>query len=342
MSGDEDYLRRRAVAGLLEQAGISREDFDFEEFLGDSAKPAEWFASVGTAPFLADRRTALVRYVLRANAADLPGSPIPATGLLILVADDEPGMEERDSRFARSKAAWEKAVSASGGAVLSPKAEGAGARAAVKTEAKGAGKQIADRAADVLLDMTGGSLSRSLEELEKLVVFVGDEEMISEADVRRVAVSSPEWNVYRMVDAILEGKTSEAMRSLRDLAKSSKKAEDAAFAFILPTTSRQLRLAWQARLVVENGGSLDRVPESVTRQFPERPNLLKERPFRQSAAMALARRAPLDRLGRCMEIVAETDCRLKGILPGFSGFETLEFMVLELSSVLTPRVAGRP
>ena len=61
ISGDESALRKHAVEQLFEAANIQPDDFDLQIFEGDS-DPTDWLASVGTAPFLAERRTVVVRH----------------------------------------------------------------------------------------------------------------------------------------------------------------------------------------------------------------------------------------------------------------------------------------
>ncbi len=68
--------------------------------------------------------------------------------------------------------------------------------------------------------MTGGSLSRSIEELEKLAIYVGESDSIREEDVKVVVVPSREWNVFKLCDAIVRDNAGEAMRQLRILVES--------------------------------------------------------------------------------------------------------------------------
>ena len=182
--------------------------------------------------------------------------------------------------------------------------------------------------------MTGGSLSRALDELEKLVLYVGEAEGIREADIRAVVVPSREWNVFRMADAIMSGDVPEALRQLRTLVGTATKAEDAAFRNILPQLSRQLRLLWQGRVCLEAGCSPANVPAEIASAFPEKPNLARESPYRQGAVMAAARRIGFPQLERCMRVLSDTDARLKGSLTGFSPMESLERMVLEMAAAV--------
>lgn len=341
VAGDEEALRRRALRDLLEGMGMTKDDFDLETFDPSSSDPMQWVASVGTSPFLAPRRVAIVRHLLQCEADRLKGvelKNLPESSLLILVADDEGGSEDRVQRMKTTvRRGWEKAVTAGGGLVMAFDPDPKRAKEAIKREAAATGKKMSDRGLDALVEMTGGSLSRAVDEMEKLVLYVGDAEQIRESDVHAVVVASREWNVFRMVDAIVSNDVGEALRQLRVLVSNNTKAEDAAYRQILPQVSRQLRLIWQGRLCVDARCSPADAPASVRSMFPEKPNLAKEQPYRQSAVMAAARRISLKRLARCLAVLADTDARLKGSLDAYTPLETLERMILEMAAVLSAK-----
>jgi DNA polymerase-3 subunit delta len=343
LTGDESALRREALQGLLESLGMTKDDFDLETFEGDGSTPAAWVASVSTAPFLADRRVAIVRHVLRCDLEKGKSSVnfggIPESGLLVLVADEESGSEDRASKFKTNDRNWRKAVEKAGGLVLEVKSDPKRTKDEVRRRVNAAGKSMSERAAESLVEMCGGSLSRSVDELDKLLIYVGNASAIQEDDVRTIVVASRDWNVFRMVDSITSGEVGEALRQLRVLMGSSPKAESAAHAQIVPMVARAMRLLWQARVCLDVGVSPGDAPPEVRRVFPEKPNLASEAPYRQSALLSSARRVSLDRVERAMGILSDTDARLKGALDSFNSLDTLERMVLEMAETLAPKKA---
>jgi hypothetical protein len=48
--------------------------------------------------------------------------------------------------------------------------------------------------------------------------------------------------------------------------------------------------------------------------------------------MAMARRTTTKRVASMLQVLADSDARLKGLLPGFSAIEILERMILEMAS----------
>lgn len=339
--GEEEVLRRRALEELLSQAGFEKDDLDLQFYTADATPPSEWFASAGITPFLAERRGIVVRNVLRVDADDVRASDVaslPESALLVLVADDETGSDDKLTRMRTTvRKGWTKLVESNGGLVLTFEPDTKKAREAVLEECKDLGKTFTPAAIDALVEMTGGSLSRALDELAKIILFVGDAPQIRESDVREIVVPSREWNVFQLVEATLEGRVPEAFRQLKIIVSANSKAEEIAFRSILPVMSNQLRLVWQARMLIDAGKSPVNAPPEISEQFPAKPNLLKEREWRQRKAMTVARNVTLTRLASCFQILSDTDARLKGMLGGFNAMETLEMMVLSMSGTVAKR-----
>jgi DNA polymerase-3 subunit delta len=340
LAGDEEALRQSALQQLLDAANIEKDDFDLQSFSADESNPVTWIAEAGTSPFLGDRRTVIVRHLLRCNVEELAGtdlSKLPESSLLILVADDEVGDENRQSRLKTARKNWMKAVTSGGGVAFSFDPDPKAIREELKRAVAKTGKTISEQGAIALVEMTGGRLSRALDELYKLELYIGEQSQIREADVREVVMPSREWNVYKMVDAVFIGQMPEALSQLRVLMGSQTKAEDAAFSRILPTVSRHLRLLWQARACIEaNCTSPAFAPDSVSRLFPDKNSIAKEQPYRISSMLNMAGRLKFSQIQRCFAIVADTDARLKGSLSSFSGLDALERMLLEMSAVVGP------
>jgi DNA polymerase-3 subunit delta len=337
LSGDESALRLRALREALVAAGVEPDDIEISRLDG-ALDPGEWLAQAATAPFLTEKRIVVVRNALRSECpkgfeSRLAG--LPEWSLVILVADEETGDDSRQQRLKTIRKAWEAAVTAGGGKVESFDVGPKEVLAAIKKEASRLNKAISDRSAQLLSDMTGASLSRSIEELEKLSIYVGESDTIREGDIQALVVAAKEWNVFKLVDAIVHDNAAGAIRQLRILIGSPLKAEEAAFRSILPMLSRQMRLLWQARACIEAKVSPDRAPEALARSLPVKPNITKEPPYRQSNLMASARAANYVRLAGCFKLLGEADAKLKGVLPGYSAQETLEQCVLGMVAMFS-------
>lgn len=324
-------MRLRALRELVE-AGAGTDDYDSEVFNADGSASTQWIAAAGTAPFLSPRRTVVVRNLCRSDAyKEFRAAGLPETALLILVGDEETTNDaDRQRKLESNRTGWEKAVAASGGEVMQFRVGEKDLRREIKLEIEGRGKKINDRAADVLKEMTGGSFSRALEEIEKLVLFTGEGDTIFENDVRSVVVASTEWNVFKLIDAVVRRDAANALQELRNMIGGGQKAEEVALRSILPLLSNQLRSLWQARVCVEAGAAPPHFPPAVAACFPVRGGFDKELEWRQNKAMHSARSVDFKHLARNMQAVADADARLKGLLPSFNARDTLERMVLEM------------
>ncbi|HEY3780639.1 MAG TPA: DNA polymerase III subunit delta [Fimbriimonadaceae bacterium] len=330
LSGDEYVLRGRALTDLIQTASAG-DDFDLETFVGDSSTPTDWFASAGTTPFLSPRRTVVVRNLGRNEThKEFKIPKLPESSLVILVMDEEQGDSDKQRKLENARKGWEAAVKSGGGDVWVFKTDPKDVIPGIKAEAERLEKKINERAAETLREMTGGNLSRAQEELEKLAIFSAGPQ-ITEQDVKTVTVASPEWNIYKMVDAISRGDSGEVLRHLRIIMGANNKVEDISFRIIIPTITSQLRSLWQARICVEAKCDPANMPSDLLALMPGRPNLANDPDWKQRKMMQLARNMSFPFLAACFQAVSDCDARLKGQLASFSGIESLERMVLEMT-----------
>lgn len=337
LSGDEEVLRRRALQELLE--GV--DDCERESFLAGDGDARAWIGTAGTLPFLSDRRTVVVRNLLRAGSPEealgeaVTGlKSLPPTARLVLVVDEETGDESKQRRLLTVRKKWEDTVKKSGGHVALFSTAPDQVKTQIREDATRLGHKMSPAAATVLAEMCGGSLSRALEELEKLSLHAGPGQEIRESDVRELAVPSREWNVYKLTEAVFQGRVDEAFTQLRTLVSSPTKAEDAAFSRIFPTLSRQLRMYWQARVCLDAKVSPADPPPSVLSQFPEKALLKDEADWKRGQIVASAERVRLAQIAACLQALADADARLKGALPGVTAMDTLERMIIEMVEVV--------
>ncbi len=339
MGGGEDVLRSdtfRELLGLTTADG----DFDLETTTGD--RPfGEWLGSALTAPFLSEKRTVIVRNVLRISDFDdhkeaiikgLQG--LPPTAIVVLVADTEQGDEDKQKRLATVLKKWESVVSKVKGTSISFVLDASVAKRALKEAAELAGKKLAEPGLSLLIEMAGGSLSRSTEELEKLILYLGSETTIREADIRSLVVPSREWKITNLVRATLSRKPQEALTQLAILFESFGKVENAAFQRILPTFTRSLRGVWQARLILDAGARLPNLPENVTAMLPLNGAITSDPEWSVNASFQMARMTNLESLATCFQLLADADARLKGILDSANTRDTLERMILEMATAV--------
>lgn len=340
VTGSEPMLLRAAIDDLVREAGLDKDDYDLEEFFADSSQPNDWLASVGTFPFLASKRTVIVRNAGKVKPEDLPLASLqalPETSLLIFVLTNDSSEDQRSSGGSK-KQTLEKVVVAAGGTVAKFDADPKKTSDMIRQEIMKRGRKIQPRTLDLFIEMTGGSYSYAMEELDKVLLY-SDEETISEHTIKTVVVASREWNVWRMIDALTSGNVQESLTQLQIVMGSKNKVEDVVFSQLFPLVTRQLRLLFQGRICIENGCRPDAAPDNVRALFPSKPNLGSERPFVQGNVMRAAQNLTLHQIVEAMEEVAKADAALKGLGTSFSPMDTIERLVFNLGNTLSAKRA---
>lgn len=201
------------------------------------------------------------------------------------------------------------------------------------------GKSISPSAFSLLRERCENDLGRVMEELEKLISFVGDRETIERADVEAVVAEEVSSRMFELVDAIGRRDVPTALKALRYTLQSGEPP-----AKTLAMIARQIRLILQAKLLLGMGAirgdvramdydaiseALRDIPEQVAQLLPEsrKHNLLKQKPFPVLQALRLSVNFTLEELKRAMERVLEADVALK---TGGTPEMVLEDLVIDL------------
>ncbi len=109
------------------------------------------------------------------------------------------------------------------------------------------GLNIAPGAEQQLIDLVGGDLWVMQGELEKLALYA-DGETIDREMVQLLVANSREANIFRTVDMVLGGRTSDALRLIKQMQESGADA-----GYIIAMLARQLRLMLLAKDLVGQG-----------------------------------------------------------------------------------------
>jgi DNA polymerase-3 subunit delta len=124
----------------------------------------------------------------------------------------------------------------------------------VKWETQAHGKRMTREAADYLKDMVGNRLRDLHNEIEKVVVYVGEKPVIELGDVEEVVSEVKTRTIFELTDAIGMRDSLEALRILRTMLQAGE-----AHLRILSMIARQFRLIWKAKHLVSKGVAKDEV-----------------------------------------------------------------------------------
>jgi DNA polymerase-3 subunit delta len=276
-------------------------------------------AQIGAGSLMADTRVIVVR-----NAEKLPTAgqnalaqalrSIPPATFVILDADAPDDYRRKGPPVSAELRKTCEAV----GQVVEAKAPGDKELPKwVAEEAAARGKRMGERAAQAFVQTVGTRADYVLNELEKLVTYVGEERHeITADDVAAVVCGERESTVFDLVDAIGRRDVKAALAALPDLLPAS--GGQGAAMPILAMISRQLRLVWQARALTAAGLSLDdagALPADWEGKLPHEQNFFdatRGRRFLVRKYQEQARNFSDTQLVRALVKVYETDLMLKG------------------------------
>lgn len=346
ITGDDDLRKQRELEGLIaEMVAPDFADFDLEQLEGDTAHADRIVAGLGIPPFSSPRRVVLVRYANKMDedeqkrlAARL--EQVPASGCLVMIS---PAPEKRDGRPLRgsevigdlSKAIRKIGrVIRVGGERTQDKADAA--RRFARERFAEAGKFIDSSALALFLPRVGTDFAVIKSEVDKLVDYVGDSDKITRDDVSAVTSESPEEKIFKLVDAIGTKRPAEAMAHLDDLFESGDRPEEEA-PKTLSNIARQVRLVWQAKMLLEAGvRTFTAVPENLRSALPSSPNLVElvsRQAWQEKRLKGQAAKWRREDLARCLELIARTDAMLKGVEGDIDDARmAMELLVLELAT----------
>ncbi len=157
-----------------------------------------------------------------------------------------------------------------------------------------------DRAAlEVLADRVEGNLLAASQELEKLHVLAGDKTVSAEA-VNSLVASSARYDVFKLIDCLLQGQTAQALRMIHSL-----HGEGAEGIPLMGAISRELRNLHHCAQLIATGNGIDRVLDN-TGVWDKRKPLYKQ----------TLNRLSLTQLGALLSFAQEIDLCQKGQRPG--------------------------
>ena len=251
--GDERYLRDRAIQQLLRRWGekINR-GINFEVYSGESTPLSTIIDNARTVPFLGKQKIIIVKEAEKTSTSgkDLlsaylkkpnPKTILIFTGNAFNFRGDSRTFFNQNGLVREFKQPYPKEISDW-----------------IKYIAKDLGKLVKDRAAQLILELVGNRLQDISNEMEKLVLFIGERKEITRADIEKVISSLKVESVFELTDYIGNRKLLNALIALSQLIKSGEPPLK-----ILALIARQFRMITKARLLFDQGLSPEKVKSSL-------------------------------------------------------------------------------
>jgi DNA polymerase III subunit delta len=212
LTGDEDFLKRRVMEKLQPMIiGESDPSFAVSNYPGDKAEFSTIRNELDTIPFLSDCRLVIVDQAdpfvskFRAQLEKYCASPAKS-GVLILNVKSWPSNTKLAKLLPEA-------------ATLTCKAPAAYKLPAwcIEWTKSQYQKTLAKPAAELLVELVGAQMGVLDQELKKLSDFVGEETGIQAKEVDLLVGRSRSANVFKIMDAIGNGKPAEALNILSEL-----------------------------------------------------------------------------------------------------------------------------
>lgn len=194
----------------------------------------------------------------------------------------------------------------------------------INKQLKSAHRQMDEEALRLFRERTGNDLRRIVDELEKVIAYVGENETITSEDVRAAVSNASEATIFDLTDAVGNRQVAKAFSCLQNLLRRGEPPIK-----VLAMVVRQIRLMLQARLLQEEGHLMTFTPNMPYRLFvgtvygkwspevvallPENSswNLLKQKPYALYLTLKQAANYSKEELLRSYDLLLKADEELK-------------------------------
>lgn len=156
-------------------------------------------------------------------------------------------------------------------------------------------KDIKQDALDTLIGLTGIHYRIVQQELEKIVLFIGDQPTITKKDVQTIVNRSLEQNVFLLTEYIQKGQKDRAIQLMKDLIQLKEEPIK-----LLALITSNYRLYYQSLILSQKGYSQQQIAKTVG-----------VHPYRVKLALQQCRKYQLHQLLEIINACAETDYKLK-------------------------------
>lgn len=249
--GEEAYLRRQ-YRDKLKAALVNGDDtMNYNYYEGKGINVGEIIDLAETLPFLADRRVIMIE---NSNLFKHGGEQLAEylkepcdTTFFVMV---EPEIDKRSKLF--------KALTAKGRAIEFKAQDESILKRWILSTLKKENKKITERDLSLFLEKTGTGMENISKELEKIICYCMDKEVITGNDIEEICIRQVNNQIFDMMDAIAGKRQKEAMELYYDLL--TLKEPPMRILFLL---ARQFNLLLQVKELKQKGYPAKTIGENV-------------------------------------------------------------------------------
>jgi DNA polymerase-3 subunit delta len=257
--GQEGYVKEQALS-QLSQALVAPglKDLNYQVLDGEAASTDDIINACETLPFMSDRRLVVVKdlpALLQGGRSNIDEDRlksylprIPSSTCLVFYCTEE--VNKRKGLFT----AIDKAGKVIEFELLKPEEIATWIRSTLKRH----GKQMEPSALKYYVSIAGNRLEDIYNDLQKLMVYIGDRDVITRADIDKVVTPAVEYTVFQLVEAIGVKKADQALVLLHQLL-----AEGQNIFALLALIARQVRIIFQCKGLAEKGLSAGEIAQKL-------------------------------------------------------------------------------
>ncbi len=300
--GDDEYMRE-AEAGRIRDKFLSSGEVELNYSAHRPDDIEGIMDSLGTMPFLAERRVVLVKdaHGLSDGAAETVLSYLTdPSGTSVLVLSS-------DGSFKKKKKKYYGRLSGLVDIIPADKPTPSTIKKWIRNFFKKEGVEITPGAVDLIVELRGSDAAGVRAELEKLVCFSGGES-IEAAHVEQLVGRSVKDDVFKLVDAVNTRDAGWAFRVLRDLCDRKKQPHE-----IIGYLSWYTRIMQKIALLSGRGIG----PEGISAELGYNPGYTRR-------LVGQSKKYPVSRITRWVSLLLEADREIKkGLKPPQLALEML-------------------
>lgn len=240
LCGTEDYLKKLYQGKLKEAILTGSDDMNYSYFEGKETDPSKVIEACETLPFFSDRRLICIKnsgFFKSANDLADYIKTMPDTSHIVFV---EAEIDKRNRLY--------KAVKEVGYISEMNGMDERNLKLWVSSFLKQSGKKITERDILYFLNKCGTDMVLLSQELEKLICYAYDREVITSEDIDAVSTTLVTGKIFQMIDAIASNRQTQALELYHDLLTLREKPLS-----ILFLLARQFNILLQVKELSEHG-----------------------------------------------------------------------------------------
>ena len=239
--GEESFLVERTADRVLKAAiDPSLKDFNFNVYYGNESKGIDIVDTAQTLPMFAERRVVLVKRAeqLKADALEilLPYVMKPSESTCLLMTGTK--IDQRKKFFLEFKK--------HGTLVEYKRLYDNRLAGFIQSESTALGKPIDAVAAELLAALIGNNLQELLSQIQKLVIYAGNNARVTVDDVRTAASSSKAFTAFELARFLGLRDLENALKSLEALFLNGEEAP-----MMIGALTRHFRQLWRVRELLD-------------------------------------------------------------------------------------------